>query len=134
MLDVFLQQSKVIGNNTDHNWKQALFAFPHLIWWEYLVHSGVCVVLVLFAGMCSGLTLGLLSIDQMSLNIMLGAGTDTEKKYARKLEPILRRHHLLLVTLLLWVRIVVHTRNTFEFTQLHFCAERFSDGGITLVS
>jgi metal transporter CNNM len=38
----------------------------------------------------------------MSLNILLEAGTDTEKKYARRLQPILKRHHLLLVTLLLW--------------------------------
>jgi hypothetical protein len=94
----------VLRNHTDpHNWKDQIFAFPHLIWWEYLVHSGVCCILVLFAGLCSGLTLGLLSIDQMSLNIMLGAGTDKEKKYAGKLAPILCRHHLLLVTLLLWV-------------------------------
>ena len=55
------------------------------------------------------MTLGLLSIDKMSLSILLEAGTDREKKYARRLSPIISRHHLLLVTLLLWNALAMET-------------------------
>jgi metal transporter CNNM len=44
--------------------------------------------------------LGLLSIDEMELSILKSAGTPKEKLYATKLEPILKDHHWLLVTLL----------------------------------
>lgn len=83
------------------DWKD-LVRFPSLLWYDYLIFGGISISVVLFAGLCSGLTLGLLSIDKLSLDILLNAGTDKEKKYARKLKPILRRYHLLLVTLLLW--------------------------------
>ena len=49
----------------------------------------------------SGLTMGLLSLDMMSLKVMKDGGTDSEKKHARRIIPIVKRHHLLLVTLLL---------------------------------
>ena len=49
----------------------------------------------------SGLTMGLLSLDMMTLKVMKDGGTDSEKKHARKIIPIVKRHHLLLVTLLL---------------------------------
>jgi metal transporter CNNM len=83
------------------DWKK-LISFPHLLWWDYLIYGGICLFLIGFAGLCSGLTLGLLSIDKLSLSILRGAGSEKEKKYANKLRPILRRYHLLLVTLLLW--------------------------------
>jgi metal transporter CNNM len=91
-----------VDSSSSFNWKQ-FFEFPHVSqWWLYLIYCTCSVILVLFAGLCSGLTLGLLSIDKLSLNILLKAGTEKEIKYAKKLEPILKRHHLLLVTLLLW--------------------------------
>ncbi len=90
-------------SNHTIDWKEELFAFPELHWWQYILFGSVAMFCVCFAGLCSGLTLGLLSIDQMSLNILLEAGAEREKKYARRLSPILAKHHLLLVTLLLWV-------------------------------
>ena len=54
-----------------------------------------------FAGIFSGLTLGLLSLDETTLQVVERAGTEKEKKYARRIMPLVRRHHLLLVTLLL---------------------------------
>ena len=53
------------------------------------------------AGIFSGLTLGLLSIDETNLQVIERAGTATEQKHARRIMPLVRRHHLLLVTLLL---------------------------------
>jgi len=54
------------------------------------------------AGFASGLTQGLLSLDFLELTIKLRSGTDIEKKQAAALLPIIERHHLLLVSLMLW--------------------------------
>ena len=53
------------------------------------------------SGIFSGLTLGLLSLDTTTLQVMQQAGTPSEQKNAKKIMPLVRRHHLLLVTLLL---------------------------------
>lgn len=45
--------------------------------------------------------MGLLSLDLMTLKVLRDGGTPSEKKHARKILPIVKRHHLLLVTLLL---------------------------------
>jgi len=69
-----------------------------LVFWGHLfVSSG----LVLFAGLMSGLTLGLLSMDATNLEILQRSGTPQERAYASRIMPIVKRHHLLLVTLLL---------------------------------
>jgi len=49
----------------------------------------------------SGLTLGLLSLDQNQLEVLQVAGREKDKKFAKRIWPIVKRHHLLLVTLLL---------------------------------
>lgn len=72
-----------------------------LFWWQYILYTCICSFLVCFAGLMSGLTLGLLSIDPMQLNVLKSAGTESEKRAAKRIEPILKNHHLLLVTLLL---------------------------------
>ena len=59
-----------------------------------------CIVCALFAGLMSGLTVGFLSIEFLDLEIKLVIGTETEKESARKVLPILKKHHHLLVTLL----------------------------------
>jgi ankyrin repeat/SOCS box protein 13/metal transporter CNNM len=45
--------------------------------------------------------MGLLSLDVLSLKVLKGGGTPKERKYATKILPIVQKHHLLLVTLLL---------------------------------
>lgn len=60
----------------------------------------ILAVLVMFAGICSGLTLGLLSLDMTHLKILINSGTEKEKKYAKKILPVVAKHHYLLVTLL----------------------------------
>ena len=49
----------------------------------------------------SGLTLGLLSLDSNHLEVLQTAGREKERKYAKRIAPLVKRHHLLLVTLLL---------------------------------
>ncbi|XP_060764953.1 metal transporter CNNM4 isoform X1 [Neoarius graeffei] len=57
--------------------------------------------LLLLSGMFSGLNLGLMALDPMELRIVQSCGTDKEKRYARKIEPIRRKGNYLLCSLLL---------------------------------
>lgn len=69
-------------------------------WQAKLVESLCSVFIVLFAGMMSGLTMGLMSMDMTNLKIVARSGDSVQKKYAKKIMPLVRKHHLLLVTLL----------------------------------
>lgn len=53
------------------------------VWW--FVYAGVSCVLVLFAGIMSGLTLGLMSLGLVDLEILQQSGTPAEKKQAGEL-------------------------------------------------
>ncbi|CAN6452838.1 unnamed protein product [Victoria cruziana] len=68
-------------------------------WW--FVDAGVSCLLVLFAGIMSGLTLGLMSLGLVDLEILQRSGTSLEKKQAAAIFPVLQKQHQLLVTLLL---------------------------------
>uniref|UniRef100_A0ACD5Z6N2 Uncharacterized protein n=1 Tax=Avena sativa TaxID=4498 RepID=A0ACD5Z6N2_AVESA len=67
-------------------------------WWGY---AGVSCFLVLFAGIMSGLTLGLMSLGIVDLEILLRSGTNVEKAQAAAIFPVVQKQHQLLVTLLL---------------------------------
>ncbi|XP_067295546.1 metal transporter CNNM4 isoform X2 [Pseudorasbora parva] len=67
------------------------------IWFQIIL---IACLLVL-SGMFSGLNLGLMALDPMELRIVQSCGTDKEKKYARKIEPIRRKGNYLLCSLLL---------------------------------
>ncbi|XP_051131350.1 putative DUF21 domain-containing protein At1g03270 [Andrographis paniculata] len=68
-------------------------------WW--FVYAGVSCFLVLFAGVMSGLTLGLMSLGLVELEILQRSGTAAEKKQAAIILPVVQKQHQLLVTLLL---------------------------------
>ncbi|PRP80255.1 hypothetical protein PROFUN_12194 [Planoprotostelium fungivorum] len=68
---------------------------------EKLIFIGISIGLVLVAGLMSGLTLGLMSLDRMNLQILIQSGTPHQKKHAGRILPLLDYHHWLLVTLLL---------------------------------
>ncbi|GAV82737.1 CBS domain-containing protein/DUF21 domain-containing protein [Cephalotus follicularis] len=69
------------------------------VWW--FVYIGVSCLLVLFAGIMSGLTLGLMSLGLVDLEILQRSGTPTEQKQAAAILPVVHKQHQLLVTLLL---------------------------------
>ncbi|KAL3505855.1 hypothetical protein ACH5RR_031237 [Cinchona calisaya] len=68
-------------------------------WW--VVYAGISGFLVLFAGIMSGLTLGLMSLSLVDLEILERSGTPSEKKQAATILPVVKKQHQLLVTLLL---------------------------------
>ena len=68
---------------------------------EFLLFAGISLFCVLFGGLMSGLTVGLLGIDEIELEMKLSSGTPEERINARKVLAVINHHHLLLVTLLL---------------------------------
>ncbi|KAM7252000.1 hypothetical protein ACFE04_023883 [Oxalis oulophora] len=68
---------------------------------EFFVWIVIVVALVLFAGMMSGLTLGLMSMSLVELEVLAKSGTPTDRKHALKILPVVRKQHLLLCTLLI---------------------------------
>lgn len=54
-------------------------AFTQPWWW---IWASISIFLVLFAGMMSGLTLGLMSLGLMDLEVLQQSGTDAEKQQA----------------------------------------------------
>ncbi|XP_009641716.2 metal transporter CNNM4 [Egretta garzetta] len=67
------------------------------LWLQVILIAG----LLMLSGMFSGLNLGLMALDPMELRIVQNCGTDKEKRYARKIEPIRRKGNYLLCSLLL---------------------------------
>ena len=70
---------------------------------QYIIQNSLMAVLcVLIAAVAAGLTLGLLSIDPLNLLVKIRTATsEEERKEGASLLPIVRQHHLLLVTLLI---------------------------------
>ncbi|XP_044293295.1 metal transporter CNNM4 [Varanus komodoensis] len=67
------------------------------LWLQIILIGGLLVL----SGMFSGLNLGLMALDPMELRIVQNCGTDKERGYARKIEPIRRKGNYLLCSLLL---------------------------------
>ncbi|XP_012079460.1 DUF21 domain-containing protein At2g14520 [Jatropha curcas] len=67
----------------------------------FFIHIAVVTFLVLFAGLMSGLTLGLMSMSLVDLEVLAKSGTPSDRKHATKILPVVKRQHLLLCTLLI---------------------------------
>lgn len=80
------------------------------VFWAYLI---TYLALVLFAGLMSGLTMGLLSLDIMSLEVLKRGGKPHQQRYSRRILQLVKRHHLLLVTLLLANAVAVESMPIF---------------------
>ncbi|XP_042010919.1 DUF21 domain-containing protein At4g33700-like [Salvia splendens] len=68
---------------------------------EFFIHIAVIVLLVLFAGLMSGLTLGLMSLSLVDLEVLAKSGTPRDQIHAAKILPVVKNQHLLLCTLLI---------------------------------
>ncbi|KAH7575484.1 hypothetical protein ACOSP7_004884 [Xanthoceras sorbifolium] len=68
---------------------------------DFFLHILIIVFLVLFAGLMSGLTLGLMSMSLVDLEVLAKSGTPNDRKHAAKILPVVKKQHLLLCTLLI---------------------------------
>lgn len=78
-----------------------------------------CIFLVLFAGLMSGLTLGLLSMDIVDLEVLIRSGNPQEQRRAKKIMPMVKNAHYLLVTLLLCNACAMETLPLFLNKMVH---------------
>mmetsp|Transcript_7823 Transcript_7823/g.14373 ORF Transcript_7823/g.14373 Transcript_7823/m.14373 type:complete len:658 (+) Transcript_7823:77-2050(+) len=70
--------------------------------WLVVVEWLLIVILVCLSALFSGLTLGLMSLDLIGLEIVIGGSPDSaDAKYAKKIQPVRRKGNFLLCTLLL---------------------------------
>ncbi|XP_033887066.3 metal transporter CNNM2 isoform X1 [Acipenser ruthenus] len=69
-----------------------------LPFWLQVIFIGLLLCL---SGMFSGLNLGLMALDPMELRIVQNCGTEKEKTYAKKIEPVRSQGNYLLCSLLL---------------------------------
>lgn len=69
---------------------------------EDIYNTLMAAICVLCAGLAAGLTIGLLSLDKTKLEIKTLTGTPEEIAAAEKVLPLIKRHHLLLVSILLF--------------------------------
>ncbi|XLR12329.1 DUF21 domain-containing protein At2g14520 [Arachis ipaensis] len=68
---------------------------------KFFINIAVIVLLVLFAGLMSGLTLGLMSLSLVDLEVLAKSGTPQDRIHAEKILPVVKNQHLLLCTLLI---------------------------------
>jgi metal transporter CNNM len=67
------------------------------------IYNCVMAILCVFcAALASGLTMGLLSLDNTKLEIKALIGSNDDRAHASALLPLIKKHHLLLVTLMLF--------------------------------
>lgn len=66
----------------------------------YIIYTLISLLLVLFSGLMSGLTVGLMGLDSNDLQLKEAFGSQREQQQAKALIPIITEHHYLLVTLL----------------------------------
>jgi len=92
-----LELDTVVCNGTSYVYEDNLSPDSIRFWVQLVIFC----VLVFIAGLMSGLTYGLLTMDIMSLTVMIRGGTPKEQKYAKKILPLVKQFNLTLVTLLI---------------------------------
>ncbi|KAL2558662.1 protein of unknown function-containing protein [Forsythia ovata] len=89
---------------------------------KFWINLAISLSLVLFAGLTSGLSIGLLSYSQVDLEVLIKAGLPQDKRNAEKILPIVKNECLLLCTLLIGKSLAMETIPIFLDTILPFWA------------
>lgn len=78
--------------------EQQMLTYTDMYFWIYL---GLYVFLVLFSGLLSGLKIAMFSLDYVTLEVLSTSGKPNEQNYAKRIMPLVKHQHLLLVTLVM---------------------------------
>lgn len=70
-------------------------------WLPVWAHIALLVLLLVLSGLFSGLNLGLMAIDRTELKIIINAGSETERRHAKQIQPVRDNGNYLLCSLLL---------------------------------
>ncbi|XP_052204929.1 DUF21 domain-containing protein At2g14520-like [Diospyros lotus] len=89
------------SNTTGHHHHQHLKSYYKCCESKFFIQIVAIVVLMMFAGLVSGLTLGLMSMSQVDLEVLAKSGTPRDRLHASKILPVVKRQHRLLYTLLI---------------------------------
>ncbi|KMQ95232.1 metal transporter cnnm2-like protein [Lasius niger] len=89
--------------------------------YETLLPFWLTIIIILvclsFSALFSGLNLGLMAIDRTELKILVNTGTETEKKYARTIQPV-RNHGNYLLCSILFSNVLVNSVFTIMLDEL----------------
>lgn len=92
---------------------------------DFIFKLLIILLLVLVGGLLAGLTLGLMSLSETNLQILITSGTELQRAWALKILPIRKNGHLLLVTMML--------ANTLTNMALPVLIDGIFGGGVTAV-
>ncbi|CAK56193.1 unnamed protein product (macronuclear) [Paramecium tetraurelia] len=100
----FLQEDETINNQTEqqhqeeHRSARRTYTPMEIDFWICLL---IAATLICMAAICSGMTVGYLSVDELQLEIYKEQGTHEQQRQANVILPIIKQHHMLLCTLLI---------------------------------
>ena len=87
---------------------------PFMALWAQVL---IVIFLLCLSGLFAGLNLGLMSLDKNELKVIAISGTDSEKMYAKTIEPIRKKGNYLLCTILL-SNVMINSTTTVLLDQL----------------
>ncbi|CAD8150082.1 unnamed protein product [Paramecium pentaurelia] len=85
-------------NQDQHRKVRRTFSPGEIDFWICLL---IAAILICLAAVCSGMTVGYLSVDELQLEIYKEQGTHEQQRQANVILPIIKQHHMLLCTLLI---------------------------------
>ncbi|CAL8298588.1 unnamed protein product [Merluccius merluccius] len=65
------------------------------------LQAGVSALLLALSALCSGLNISMLALDPVELRVLRDCGTERERRYARRVQPVRRRGNHVLCTVVL---------------------------------